>query len=60
MRIMKLDYCYQCDTFVSTQKRYNVLGIMSFGLFGFAKVCNHCGSKTYKRRYNREKKSEIK
>ncbi len=48
---MKLDYCYYCDGFVTTHKHYNMLGFLTFGLIGFKRVCNHCGYKTYKRKF---------
>lgn len=56
---MKLDYCYYCEAFVSTHKHYNILGFFTFGIIGFKRVCNHCGYKTYKRKYSRGKKSLV-
>ena len=55
---MKLDYCYYCEGFVSIHKYHNVCLILllgPFGLFFSKRICNHCGNRTYKRLYERNK-----
>jgi len=52
---MKLDYCYYCDGFVSTHKKYIMWGFLTFKI---KRVCNTCGNKTYKRKRTPKSKED--